>query len=405
MKAHADAPAIGSRVRCTSRDDLGTGAQGVDYVSCQLCGRNLRTLNNGHLVRIHGFPADEPVQAYRRAHPRSPTWCLRTRQALSAALVRFRRLTRKVWTKHEIVEKIRKLHHEGKALGVRSVGRNYPGLKSAGVKLFGSWVAALASSGLDPARVRQHRRWSPRELIAAVRARGRSGRSLAYRTVHLEDTGLVKAAVRIFGTWDAALRVAGLSVEQIRGNRAWDPDSILAAIREGARKVSPEKLYLRDRTLFAIACRYFRNWRNALEYAGVVPRTRWPALGWSRRKVSSEIRRYVRGRNSLAWKAIFRKRPELVGAAVEAFGSWRAAVTAAGFRVSRPMTRQEWTRPELRRLLVELHKRHGTVTPGLLRQASPDGYASPAIHVVVLFGSLKNALRKIRARERRHGEE
>lgn len=378
--------------------------EGVEYVSCKLCHRRLKTLNNRHLVRIHGFPSDKPVVAYRRAHPRAPTWCLETSRALSTALVRYRRQTRRVWTMHEVTEKIQKLHRAGKALGPRSIAGIYPAFYGAALRLFGSWARALGRAGVDPTRIRQYRRWTPGELIRAIRARGRRGGSLAYRTVDLEDTGLLKAAVRVFGTWDKAVRAAGLSVDRTRGNRAWDPDLILGAIRKGVRSQTPGKLRLRQKGLFAIASRYFGGWRIALEAAGVIPRIRWHAPRWSPRKVISEIRGHVEGGSSLAWKAVFRKKPELIGAALEAFGSWRAAITTAGYRVSRPMTRQEWTRPALRKLLIDIQKRHGTVTPELLLRERPEGYASPAIHAALLFGSLEKAVREILPKERGEGQ-
>lgn len=394
MKADAAKAWTGrSSAHAASSELAALGGEGVGYVSCRLCRRRFRTVNNRHLVRVHGFPADHPVQEYRKSYPRSVTWCRGTRRALSAALIQFCRRTRKVWTQLEVVRRIRELRVRGRALGERSVANGSPALVTAACQLFGGWKEALAFSGIDPSGVRQHRRWSRPELIRAIRSRRREGGSLAYRTVHLEDTGLLKAACRFFGTWEGALRAAGMDVGRIRKIRAWNPDKILRAIRTGARARQSGKLRPWDKGLFATVMAYFGSWRTALEIAGVAPRRRWRPPFWSREKVTREIRAHVREGGSLAWKPLFRTKPMLIGAALEAFGSWRAAVTSAGYRTSRPMTRQEWTRPELGRLIARIRREHGTVTPALLRRARPAGYASPAIHAARLFGSLEKALR------------
>lgn len=394
MKADA-AKALTGRgsVRDTSHDLAGLGGAGVGYVSCRLCRRRLRTVNNRHLVRVHGFPADHPVRAYRKSYPQAATWCRETRRALRTALIRFRKRTRKAWTRAEVVRKIQEHRRRGRALGERSVAKSSPGLATAAVQLFGGWTEALAFSGVNPVGVRQHRRWSRPELVRAIRSRQREGRSLAYRTVDLEDTGLIKAACRFFSTWERALRAAGMDVGQHRKTRAWDPDKILRAVRAGARRQPPGNLHPWDKGLFATVMGYFGSWRTALEAAGVIARSQWQPPSWSRRKVVSELRAHVLRGGSLAWKPLFRTKPQVVGAALEAFDSWRSAVTAAGYRMNRPMTRQEWTRHEIFELIARVRREHGTVTPALLRRARPSGYASPATHAALLFGSWEKALR------------
>lgn len=375
----------------------------MEYVSCRLCRRRLKTINNRHLVRVHNFPADHPVRMYHNSYPRSATWCRGTRKALSTALIRFCRRTRKVWTTSDVAQKIRELRGRGRALGERSVHKNSPALFAAAVQLFGDWTGALKCSGVDPSTIRQHRLWSRPELVRAIRSRRTEGGSLAYRTVDLEDTGLIKAACRFFGTWEKALRAAGMDAGRIRRIRAWDPDKILRAIRAGARGRPTGNLRPWDKGLFATALAYFGSWPMALEVAGVAPRTRWRPPLWSRGKVTREIRALVRQGGSLAWKPLFRTNPTLIGAALRAFGSWRAAVKSAGYQTSRPMTRQEWTRPELLDLMSRVWREHGTVTPALMRKARPPGHASPVVHAALLFGSWEKALRAFLGRGERKG--
>jgi hypothetical protein len=73
--------------------------------------------------------------------------------------------------------------------------------------------ASPASPGPAP------RRWSRRAVLTAIADRRGRGRPLHYSAVVAEDEPLLGAARRLFGSWNDALRAAGLDPEKVRNLR------------------------------------------------------------------------------------------------------------------------------------------------------------------------------------------
>lgn len=366
--------------------------EGVDYVTCRICRRRFRTISASHLVRIHHSRAGDPLDEYKRKYGVERVKSLRTIRAQRRSLLaRYVQLGNR-WTRARVVSEIRKLRRRGASLNANQVALRHTSLQQAARRLFGNWDRALRACAIDPKRVRKCRRWTPALVVRAIRVIRRS--ALSHAKASERDPGLVYAACLRFGSWDEALRAAGFNPVIIRKRRHWDPDLVLEEIRRVAPGRSQEEILRSDPDLLAIAVFYFQNWPTALEAARLVPRENWRPPPWPREKILAEMRRRVRTGGSLAWRALYRDQPGIVTAALERFGSWRAAVQAAGFRVSPSMTRQEWTRPELLRLVGELIQAHGTVNQRLLRKATPEGYLSAVLGVRRLLGSL-SAVRKI----------
>jgi hypothetical protein len=83
------------------------------------------------------------------------------------------------------------------------------------VLLLGSWDAALEAAGLDPDDIRVYRKpWTREEIILEIQRKHRQGEALNAKDVSphsLRSRGTV-----FFGSWDAALTIAGLDPSKIR---------------------------------------------------------------------------------------------------------------------------------------------------------------------------------------------
>ncbi|MEX2187004.1 MAG: ParB N-terminal domain-containing protein [Pirellulales bacterium] len=164
----------------------------------------------------------------------------------------------------------------------------------------------------------------------------RHQRGLPLSQTWRDDASLLRAAAYRFGNWYAALRAAGL---EFACQRSWSPALVLDGLRACYRN---KQYYIReaDPTLGLMARHYFGSLKNALEAAGLPPR---PGR-WTKQRVIDTIQdRYVRGipKGSLGFKG-----KPLAEAATRYFGSWWAAVTAAGLsdRVRQPRAPQRWSR-------------------------------------------------------------
>lgn len=80
------------------------------------------------------------------------------------------------------------------------------------------------------------------------------------------------------------------------------------------------------------------------------------ALRWSKQIITRAIVRRQRIGRSLAYAAARRHDSKLVSASQFHFGSWRAAVTAAGFDYDQCRLKPHWTRPEVIRVIKRAYR-------------------------------------------------
>ena len=145
----------------------------------------------------------------------------------------------------------------------------------------------------------------------------------------LGDVRLAYAAKRRFGSWAKAVDAAGLTdrIPIAKPLRRWSKqqvvDAIQRAVRDGVRLSDISK---NEQGLYNAAKTHFGTWRKAVRAAGVSPTHRQ----WSKQAIIAEIRERQRQGESLA-----SGHPDtcgLVAAAARYFGTWSAAMLAAGIQ-------------------------------------------------------------------------
>ena len=108
------------------------------------------------------------------------------------------------WTRESVVAAIQARHQRDGLVAV--LWKEDTGLYSAAKKHFGTWREAVLAAGLQPLT----RKWTPQVVIQEILSRHEQGMALS-SVVFKEDCRLGGAAVRLFGSWRAALGAAGLS--------------------------------------------------------------------------------------------------------------------------------------------------------------------------------------------------
>lgn len=272
-------------------------------------------------------------------------------------------------------------------------------------KLFGSWSAALGAVGIDPS----HGANSPwgkankRDILAEIRRRKYARRSLRSGTVWGEKWGqpLVRRASDLFGSWNAALRAAG--IEPQGGYSRWataDKAAVLAEIRRRKRtgeslrssKVAKEKWgrALRNRTE-----KLFGFWNAALRAAGIEPakeNSPWPKA--NKAAVLAEIRRRKRAGESLQTTKIESGKwgNPLINRTKALFGSWAAALIAAGVDLP-PGLMSPWPRANKAAILAEIRRRKRAGKSLRYSKVGAEKWGSPLLaRAETLFGSWNAAL-------------
>jgi molybdenum cofactor biosynthesis enzyme MoaA len=158
----------------------------------------------------------------------------------------------------------------------------------AALRYFGGWRKALTAAGLDPQKVTQeayrqlHCYPDKEAVIQGIRQRLRKGLQLNRVSIHASKPSLAISGVDFFGSWDNALKAAGVNPELIhqalkrKGKYATKQDIIREIRARYKRKwaINHADLYRgknKNRYLAHCACKYFGSWNNALKASGFDP--------------------------------------------------------------------------------------------------------------------------------------
>jgi len=188
------------------------------------------------------------------------------------------RRRRRRWTRAAVVASIQTLRENGADLSYSGAASSRSSLHSAGVRLFGSWHRALCEAGVDADAVRRRRRWNRQAILERIRHLASGGADLSWTAMaHGPERALVAAAVKPsgFGSWDAALGEADVGdVEVLRRSRRWSARTIVSDIvrrRRDGLQLNAKAVERDEPALITAARRTFGSWSAALVAAGIDP--------------------------------------------------------------------------------------------------------------------------------------
>jgi hypothetical protein len=337
-----------------------------DYVDCKICGRNAGTLPV-HLLRKHNIAAKD----YRLDYPDAETTC----ETLRAAIARRREHKRtplprweEVWTPEYVLDRIAELRRRNFPLNLYWSSNHDPALAGKARDYFGSWDEALRRIGLDPERIRLAKpteHLTAKQLIARLKKRRDELPKNSWPR-EKEDSPLANAARKYFGSWSAALRVAGIEPQ---GEKSHWPKAnkaaLLTEIRRRKRKGKSllVKKVLREkwgRALLDRAATLFGSWTAARVAAGFDPPAN-AASPWTKADkvaIVEELRRRKKVRTSLSTRKVERSQwgHPLINRAKILFGSWGAALLAAGIDPPAGIM-SPWAKSDKAAILAEIRRR------------------------------------------------
>jgi len=182
------------------------------------------------------------------------------------------------WNKQRIIQLIKQARRKGQDLHWSAVTQRRDELGKAAFaslqpRLFGRWDRALQAAGLDADEVARYRRWDRNSIVFELKERAQSREALNSGAIQQQDPGLHAAAVRHFGSYDAAIRAANMNPRQVRRRNSWTRQSViqgLKAARRAGLRISDTSIRKANSALYGAAVRLFGSFTKARRAAGIL---------------------------------------------------------------------------------------------------------------------------------------
>ncbi len=248
-----------------------------------------------------------------------------------------------IWNKISILQKLRQLHRAGKDVSYNAMCRRLQSLVSAAAYHFGSYRRAVEQAGIDYSEVIRRPRWTRQRIVQLIKQARRRREDLNWSAVTHRRDELGRAAfaalqTRLFGSWDAALKAAGLNVDQISRYRNWNAKAIITRLQALSRTRKPLNsgaVQRNDPGLHAAAIRHFGSYDKALRTARINPAAVRQRHSWTPEDVIRSLKALQRAGKKLSGSAVRHDEPALYGAAIRLFGAFTKARAAAGLKWKR----------------------------------------------------------------------
>jgi hypothetical protein len=297
------------------------------------------------------------------------------------------------WSRAKILREIRQMHRQGQDLSYAAIERTARGLQHGAEREFGSWSGAVQTAGIDYSSIRHGRQWSKQAVLQALRKRKKQGQSLLRRQVAHEDYNLLQAADKYWGSYAQALHAIGVRDAMTRRYRNWTKATCLTALkavhRQG-RDLNYRALRNRRPQLLNACKRWFGSYSAALQAAGFDYDQIRRHRTWSPQGLLALIRVEHRAGRDLSY-ASMRQRLGITNTCTQYFGSYRQAVQAAGIDYTTIRRRRSWTKPSVVQELQDLQKRGQDLSTMALLRHSASLYRAAGFY----FGSYTKALHAV----------
>jgi hypothetical protein len=263
------------------------GTAGMDYqtikielrqtCACQLCGKEAENLGR-HLQVTHKLTASQYRKKFPQAEIASETIRARIGMRRDAPLPH----SEPIWSPEYCLDRLREYHRHGLRMTFWSVNRMEKGFTAATIHYFGSWAEALRQAGFDPDDDEftvKRKSWNEKPIREALLERQRRGRPMNFGAVWSEDTSLIQAVTRHFGSYANALRRAGIDPLEVRKRpfaySAHDKRLFMEEVRRVAQLKGVDRFQAVNRLhkqFEKIVSNNFRSWKKVAAIARIEPR-------------------------------------------------------------------------------------------------------------------------------------
>lgn len=239
--------------------------------------------------------------------------------------------------------------------------------------------------------------WDHERIVLYIQDLHAKGEPLNSSAVHREYPTLHRAAFRYFGNWEEAITAAGFDYSEISRYKRWTRKRITDDLRKLHREdvdLSWRQFSMGDHSALAYAAiskRHFGSWEAALEAAGIDYDEIARYNRWTPEKLQARIRACHEQGEDLAAKYVQEREPGLYHAACRQFGSWRRAIESVGLSYHDIAYRIQRSREEVVHILGNLRQKGVNFSDTHMREHFPAVHASAVRH----FGKWSDARRTV----------
>lgn len=232
-----------------------------------------------------------------------------------------------------MIAEIRRIHRAGGSLRPKKVPAK---LQLAARRFFKTWEAAVRKAGFNYEEVTGVRHWTREKVIERIQEVAAAGVPLHATYIKQNYYFLYRAAVMAFpNSWAKALRAAGFDPREHRTPLGrWDREQAESWVRN---RVTNGKSILSHDTpqdlRDFVRKRLGMTWTAFVESLGIPYPGVKKRLDWTKAKLISEIRRWQAEGHRMNYRAVKAEYQALIHQARKFFGSWDAALAAAGVDV------------------------------------------------------------------------
>jgi hypothetical protein len=180
---------------------------------------------------------------------------------------------------------------------------------------------------------RPYKRWNADEVLRVLKGLKAKGEQLNSGHIARTRPALSYAARRYLGGWEDAIKAAGLDYDKIRRKNFWSKEKIveqILALKRAGKPLNVSAAEISHGGLVGATTVYYGSWRAAIKAAGLDYTKIKKQKEWSKEEIVSEIKRMNREGLPLGTTIPVRAKYRILhAAAIRYFGSWAAAMKAA----------------------------------------------------------------------------
>ena len=237
--------------------------------------------------------------------------------------------------------------------------------------------------------------WTKESIVKELKKLNKSKADLSYNQLARVNQSLVSAAAYYFGSYRAAVEEAGIDYADVTRRPRWTPDRIVALIKKADK--AGEELHwsavtrrddeLKKAAFASLQDRLFGTWDAALTAAGLDPTVVSRYRRWDEGSIRDELQARQKAKRPLNSGTLQKEDPGLHAAAVRYFGNFDSALREAGIDPLEHRRRRRWDQKAVLDGLKMLKANGNRMSDSTVRAEDAALYGA----AVRLFGSFTKA--------------